>query len=207
MTDFFLHFNLQEIAGTFMILFSIIGVISNIPIIIALKKRYGSRLSPVKSTGFALSMMLSFLFFGEKILSVIGIDVQSFAVAGSFILFVVAIEMVLDIQLAGKTEKNMDRLSQDHQDDPSIVPLAFPLIAGAGSMTTVLSLRAEYEAINIAISILLNMCLVYFTLIATQKIEKFLGSGGIAVLRKLFGVVLLSIAIKLFTSNIKYLFR
>ena len=202
----FSGFDLNEIGSSMMILFAIIGVVSNIPIIIELKRKYGHKLSAIKSTVFASVMMFSFLIFGEKILSIVGVDIKSFAVAGSFVLFVIAIEMVLDIKLAGKTQSNMDRLSEEnHQEDPSIVPLAFPLIAGAGSMTTIISLKAQYHTINIAISIALNMILVYFTLTATRKIEAFIGAGGIAVLKKIFGVVLLSISIKLFTTNIKYL--
>jgi multiple antibiotic resistance protein len=137
--------------------------------------------------------MIAFLFVGEEILRLIGIDVNSFAVAGAFIIFFLAIEMILGIQL----------YKDEAPETASVVPLAFPLIAGAGTMTTLLSLKAEYETINIIIAIIVNTIFVYIVLKSSKKIEKLLGKGGIGVVRKIFGVVLMAIAVKLFAANIQ----
>tara|TARA_Y100001933_G_C18963929_1_gene549402 strand:- start:782 stop:1363 length:582 start_codon:yes stop_codon:yes gene_type:complete len=190
-------FSLTEIISATMILFAVIDIVGSIPIILDIKKRAG-KVHPEKATLVALVIMFAFLFVGERIIIFIGIDVNSFAVAGSFVLFALAMEMILGV-----------RLFKDDGAPPnvaSIVPLAFPIIAGAGSMTSILSLRAEYEAVNISVAILLNIILVYITLKLTNRLERFFGEGGIAVLRKVFGIVLLAIAIKLFSSNIKVLF-
>ena len=184
-------FNFTEILSASMILFAVIDIIGSVPIIIDLKQKVG-KIQSEKASIVALFIMVIFLFVGESILSLIGIDVNSFAIAGAFILFFLALEMILGI-----------RLYKD--DDPktaSIVPIAFPLIAGAGTMTALLSLRAEYEVQNIIVAIVVNIILVYTVLKLSAKIEKLLGTGGIAVLRKVFGVILLAIAVKLFTTNI-----
>jgi multiple antibiotic resistance protein len=191
-------FNLTEIFSATMVLFAVIDIIGSIPIIIEIKSKAGE-VYPAKASLVSLLIMFAFLFVGERIITFIGVDVNSFAVAGSFVLFALAMEMILGIRLF-KDDDAPARVA-------SIVPLAFPIIAGAGSMTSILSLRAEYEAVNIAIAILLNIILVYITLKLTDRIEQFLGKGGIAVLRKVFGIVLLAIAIKLFSSNIKLLFN
>ncbi len=185
--------NPKEIAAAFMILFAVIDIIGSIPLIVEIKRKSGEIYS-LKATLVSLVIMLSFLFLGVKVLHLIGVDVNSFAVAGSFILFFLALEMILGIQLF----KDDD---QAPKSTASVVPLAFPIIAGAGSMTTIISLKAEFFSINIAIAILLNMIVVYVVLISTKKIEKMLGPGGIAILRKVFGIILLAIAVKLFTSN------
>ncbi len=138
--------------------------------------------------------MIGFLFLGEEILNLIGIDINSFAVAGAFIIFFMAIEMVLGINLY--KEDNSPATA-------SIVPLAFPMIAGAGTMTSLLSLRAEFEVINIIIAIIINIVFVYIILKSSKKIESVLGSSGISIIRKVFGVILLAIAVKLFTTNIR----
>lgn len=138
--------------------------------------------------------MIGFLFLGEEILNLIGIDINSFAVAGAFIIFFMAIEMVLGIKLYKE---------DDSPATASIVPLAFPMIAGAGTMTSLLSLRAEFEVINIIIAIIINIVFVYIILKSSKKIESVLGSSGISIIRKVFGVVLLAIAVKLFTTNIR----
>ena len=190
-------FNFTEIISATMVLFAVIDIIGSIPIILDIKKRAGE-VHPEKATLVAMVIMFAFLFLGERIITFIGVDVNSFAVAGSFVLFALAMEMILGV-----------RLFKDDGASPkvaSIVPLAFPIIAGAGSMTSILSLRAEYEVLNIAVAILLNIILVYLTLKQTNRLERFFGEGGIAVLRKVFGIVLLAIAIKLFSSNIKLLF-
>jgi len=191
-------FNLTEILSATMVLFAVIDIIGSIPIIIEIKSKAGE-VYPAKASLVSLLIMFAFLLVGERIITFIGVDVNSFAVAGSFVLFALAMEMILGIRLF-KDDDAPARVA-------SIVPLAFPIIAGAGSMTSILSLRAEYEAVNIAIAILLNIILVYITLKLTNRIEQFLGKGGIAVLRKVFGIVLLAIAIKLFSSNIKLLFN
>tara|TARA_B100000900_G_scaffold399360_1_gene401811 strand:+ start:9288 stop:9869 length:582 start_codon:yes stop_codon:yes gene_type:complete len=190
-------FNLTEIISATMVLFAVIDIVGSIPIILDIKKRAGE-VHPEKATLVAMVIMFAFLFVGERLITFIGVDVNSFAVAGSFVLFVLAMEMILGVRLF-KDDGSPPRVA-------SIVPLAFPIIAGAGSMTSILTLRAEYEVVNIAIAILLNIILVYITLKLTNRLELFFGEGGIAVLRKVFGIVLLAIAIKLFSSNIKLLF-
>ncbi|MBL6657631.1 MAG: MarC family protein [Flavobacteriales bacterium] len=189
---------LNEVATAFMVLFAVIDILGSIPIILDIKRKAGE-ISSLRASIVSLLIMLGFLILGEQLIGFIGIDVNSFAVAGSIIIFIIALEMVLNVNLFkddGSTAKTA-----------SIVPLAFPIIAGAGSMTTILSLRAEFEAINIAAAIFLNILLVFVVLKLTGKIERLLGAGGIAILRKVFGIVLLAIAIKLFSSNIKVLFN
>ena len=189
---------LNEIATAFMVLFAVIDILGSIPIILDIKRKAGE-ISSLRASFVSLLIMLGFLFLGERLIGFIGIDVNSFAVAGSVIIFIMALEMVLNVNLFkddGSTAKTA-----------SIVPLAFPIIAGAGSMTTILSLRAEFEAVNIAVAVFLNIIVVFVILKLTGKIERLLGAGGIAVLRKVFGIVLLAIAIKLFSSNIKVLFN
>lgn len=192
-----LKFNWVEIGTASMVLFAVIDIIGSIPIIINLKKKVG-HISVLKTTLVATGIMLAFLIVGERILSIIGVDVRSFAVAGSFILFFMALEMVLGVSFF-KEEEHQHKTA-------SIVPLAFPVIAGAGSMTSIISLRAEFAGINIAIAIMFNMLFVFMVLKLTKRIEKLLGDGGIAVLRKVFGIILLAIAVKLFSSNAKLLF-
>ena len=188
-----MQFDIKEIVTVGMILFAVIDIIGSVPIIIDLRQKVG-HIKSEKATIVAMLIMIAFLFVGESILNLIGIDVSSFAIAGSFVIFFLALEMVLGITL----------FKDDVPATASIVPLAFPLIAGAGSMTSLLSLRAEYEVQNIIVAIVLNMIVVYGVLKMSSKIEKFLGSGGIAVLRKVFGVILLAIAIKLFRTNVGF---
>lgn len=185
----------REIATASMILFAVIDIIGSIPIVIDLKKKAG-RIQSAKASLVAGILMIVFLFVGKEILNLIGIDVNSFAVAGSFILFFLALEMILGITL----------YRDDAPETAAVVPLAFPLIAGAGTMTSILSLRAEYEIINIIVAIIINIIFVYIVLKSSGKIEKFLGKQGINVIRKIFGVILLAIAVKLFTANIQSLF-
>ena len=192
-----INFSLTETLSATMILFAVINIIGSIPIILDIKKKSGI-VYPAKASLVALILMLLFLFIGEKIILFIGIDVNSFAVAGSFVLFALAFEMILGINIF-----NNDSATPK---TASIVPLAFPIISGAGSMTTVLSLRAEFDPINIVIAIILNIILVYVVLKLTSKIEKVLGDGGVTILKKVFGIILLAIAVKLFSSNIKILF-
>ena len=190
--------NFKEILTATMILFAVIDVIGNVPIIIDLRSKVG-KLQSEKASIIAGVIMIAFLFLGQSILNLIGIDVNSFAVAGSFILFFLALEMILGITLYKEEETNAVTAS--------VFPLAFPLIAGPGSLTTILSLRAEYSSINIAIAIFINMIFMYIVLKTSEKIGKFIGENGINIIRKVFGVILLAISVKLFTSNIMDLFN
>ncbi len=183
--------NFINIFSSFMVLFAVIDITGSIPIIIDLKEK-GGRIQSEKATIVAFVIMLLFLFIGERLLGVFGVDISSFAIAGAFILFFLALEMVLGISL----------FKDNATESSSIVPLAFPLIAGAGSMTTLLSLRAEYPLTDIAIALVLNMIVVYIVLRLTHVIERLLGQSGIMILRKMFGIILLAIAIKLFMSNL-----
>ena len=180
-----------------MILFAVIDIVGNIPIIIDLRKKVG-HIESDKASIIAGIIMIFFLFIGENILSLIGIDVNSFAVAGSFVLFFIALEMILGITLY-KDEENTDLTA-------SVFQLAFPLIAGTGSLTTLLSIKSEYSTPNIIIAIIFNVILIYLVLKTSKRIEKFIGQNGIQITRKVFGVVLLAIAVKLFTTNIQDLF-
>lgn len=188
-------FNWREIFTVSMVLFAVIDIVGSIPIIVGLRNKLG-HIQSEKASIVAAVIMVAFLFVGEEILKLIGIDASSFAVAGSFVLFFLALEMILGIHL----------YKDDNPSTASIVPIAFPLIAGAGTMTTILSLRAEYEKINIIIAILINIILVYAVLKSSSKIEKILGANGLGVIRKVFGVILLAIAVKLFAANVKQLF-
>jgi multiple antibiotic resistance protein len=185
-----MHLNLIEILAAFMVLFAIIDIPGSIPIIIDIKSKTGD-VHAIKVTLVSFAILLAFLFIGSPLLGVFGIDVSSFAIAGSFIIFLIAMEMILGIEL----------FKQDAQGKGAIFPIAFPLIAGAGSITTILSLKAEYQTINIFIALVLNMIIIYFVLRLTTVFEKVLGQGGLQILKKVFGVILLSIAIKLFITN------
>jgi len=185
--------NPKEILTAGMVLFAVIDIIGNIPIIISLRKKSG-HIQSGKASIVSCIIMIGFLFLGEEILNLIGIDINSFAVAGAFIIFFMAIEMVLGINLYKEDESPATA---------SIVPLAFPMIAGAGTMTSLLSLRAEFEVINIIIAIIINIVFVYIILKSSKKIESVLGASGISIIRKVFGIILLAIAVKLFTTNIR----
>ena len=176
-----MNFDLREIATVTMVLFAVIDIIGSVPIIIDLRNKHGI-IESEKASIVAGFIMVVFLFVGEEVLHLIGIDVNSFAVAGSFVLFFLALEMILGIRLYRDEEAS----------SASIVPLAFPLIAGAGTMTTLLSLKASYHASNIIIAIVLNVIVVYIVLKSSEKIEKRLGKNGLGVIRKTFGVVLLA---------------
>lgn len=190
-----MELDLKEIASATMILFAVIDITGSIPIVLDLRKKVG-HIQSEKATFVAGIMMIGFLFVGKQILNLIGIDVYSFAVAGSLILFFLALEMILGITL----------YQDDEPETAAVVPLAFPLIAGAGTLTTILSLRAEYQAINIMVAIIINIIFVYGVLKSSGKIERVLGKQGLSVIRKVFGVILLAIAVKLFADNIKTLF-
>lgn len=187
--------DIKEIITVGMVLFAVIDIVGSIPIIVDLRAKFG-HIESEKASIVAAIIMIVFLFAGEELLKLIGIDVNSFAVAGSFVLFFLALEMILGIRIYRDEEAS----------SASIVPLAFPLIAGAGTMTTLLSLKSQFHTVNIIIAIILNILVVYFVLKSSSKIEKMLGQNGLGVVRKTFGVVLLAIAVKLFAANVKGLF-
>lgn len=189
-----MNFNLKEILTATMILFAVVDIIGSIPLIIGLREKVG-QIQSAKASVVAALIMIVFVFLGESILKLIGIDVYSFAVAGSFIIFFLALEMILGITL----------FKDEAPASAAIFPLAFPYIAGAGTLTSLLALRAEYHTENIIIAIVLNIVVVYAVLKSSAKIERLIGSSGIAIIRKVFGVVLLAIAVKLFTTNISTL--
>lgn len=185
--------NAKEIFSVTLILFSVIDIIGAIPFIIIIKQREG-RIHAEKATIISAVLMVGFLFLGQSILKLFGLDVASFAVAGSIVIFIVAMEMIL-----GRTLIKED---PDARGSGSIVPLAFPLIAGAGTLTTILSLRAVYLEINILIGILLNLIFVYLVLRSSSWLERKLGKSLFSVLRRVFGVILLAIAVKIFKDNV-----
>lgn len=190
-----MELDFKEIITVSMVLFAVIDIVGTIPIIVDLRKKHG-HIESEKASLVAGFIMIVFLFIGEELLNLIGIDVNSFAVAGSFVLFFLALEMILGIRIYRDEEAS----------SASIVPIAFPLIAGAGTMTTLLSLRSQFHSINIVTAIILNIIVVYIVLKSSSKIEKMLGKNGLGVIRKAFGVVLLAIAVKLFAANVKGLF-
>lgn len=185
-----MHLNLVEIFAAFMVLFAIIDIPGSIPVILDIKSKTGD-IEPAKVTVASSVIFLAFLFIGSPLLGIFGVEVSHFAIAGSFIIFLIAMEMVLGIEI----------FKHDSRGSGSIFPIAFPLIAGAGAITTILSIKAEYHTINILIALILNMLIVYFVLRSTSLFERILGPGGLQILKKIFGVILLSIAIKLFISN------
>lgn len=193
-----MQLNWTELLKSTMVMFAVIDIVGSIPFLLDIKKKAGD-IHAEKASLVALGIMLAFLFLGEGVINFLGIDVNSFAVAGSIVMFFMALEMILGITLFKQNAESMKTAT--------IVPVAFPLIAGAGSMTSIISLRAEFAAVNIAIAILVNMALVYLVLRLTGRIERALGEGGIAVLQKVFGIILLAIAVKLFSTNAAQLFH
>ena len=189
-------FDFKEIFTAFMVLFAVIDIVGNIPIIIDLRNKSG-HIQSERASVIAGVIMIIFLFLGDSILKLIGIDVHSFAVAGAFILFFIALEMILGITLYKQEEGS--------NVNASVFPIAFPLIAGPGSLTTLLSLKSEFHTENIIIAVIVNVFVIYLVLKTSLRIERFIGQNGINIIRKIFGVVLLAIAVKLFTSNIKFL--
>ncbi|MGY3211629.1 MarC family protein [Mucilaginibacter sp. HD30] len=184
--------NFREILSVTMILFAIIDIVGSVPVIIEMRQRAG-HVESEKASVAVLVLMIAFLMVGEKMLDIIGLDVASFAIAGSLVIFIIAMEMILGIHLFKANDNLPSTLS--------IVPLAFPIIAGAGTMTTLLSLKSQYATQNIIAAIIINTLFVYLVLKNVKWIERLLGVGGIEILRKAFGVILLAIAIKLFRNN------
>ena len=187
-----MNFDVKEIVSATMVLFAVVDIIGSVPIIINLRKKAG-RIQSEKTAIVAGILLILFLFIGKQLLNLFGVTVEAFAVAGAFILFFLALEMILGITIYKGTTP----------ETASIIPLAFPMVAGAGALTTVLSLRAKFYVENIIVAILINMIIVYIVLKSSEKIEKFLGKQGITVIHNLFGVILLAIAVNLFTTNIR----
>ena len=190
-------FSWPEIFSASLVLFAVIDIVGSIPIILDIKAKSGG-VNAFRASFVSLIIMIGFLFLGESIINVLGIDVYSFSVAGSFVLLFLALEMILGVKLFKEDSIN-PKIS-------SIVPVAFPIIAGAGSITSILALRGEFERVNILIAIIINILLVFLVLKLTRRIEKLLGPGGLIIVKKIFGIILLAIAVRLFTSNVGHLF-
>lgn len=191
----FTNFNFQQILSAFIVLFAVIDIIGAIPIIIDLKDKCKD-VNALKATLISFLLLLGFFYAGDILLRLFHVDIESFAVAGAFVIFLLSLEMILDIEIF----KNQGPIKE-----ATLVPLVFPLLAGAGSFTTLLSLRAEYASVNIIVALILNMLWVYFVVRMTRKVERVLGKGGIYLIRKFFGIILLAISVKLFMSNITLL--
>ena len=192
-----MEFTLDELLTVCFTLFAVIDIIGSIPLLITLKEKMGG-LNAAKATLFSGAFMIVFLFLGESFLQMLGLDVKSFAVGGSIVIFIVGLEMVLGLEFF------------KHDDDPRssiVVPIAFPLIAGSGTLTTIISLRANYSPVPVLIGILLNLIVVFAVLRSLNRIAKLLGRGGLLAVRKFFGVVLLAIAVKIFATNVGELIK
>ena len=184
--------NFQEIASAFIVLFAVIDILGSTPIIIDQKQK-GRPVSAIKATLLSTALLVGFFFAGDALLRLFSVDVQSFAVAGSLVIFLMALEMILDVEIF----KNLGPIKE-----ATLVPVVFPLIAGAGAFTTLISLRAEYAQINILTALGLNMVFVYCVLLATEKVERLISKGTIYLMRKFFGIILLAISVRLFTANL-----
>lgn len=187
----FTNFNFQQMISAFIVLFAVIDIIGSIPIIVDLKEK-GKEVNALKATVISFILMIGFFYAGDGLLRLFHVDIESFAVAGAFVIFLLSLEMILDIEIF----KNTGPIKE-----ATLVPLVFPLLAGAGSFTTLLSLRAEYTNINIVAALILNMLWVYFVVRMTRTVERLLGKGGIYIIRKFFGIILLAISVRLFTAN------
>ena len=191
----FEEFNFQQMISAFIVLFAVIDIIGSIPIIINLKDK-GKEVNALKATVISFLLMIGFFYAGDFLLKLFHVDIESFAVAGAFVIFLLSLEMILYIEIF----KNTGPIKE-----ATLVPLVFPLLAGAGSFTTLLSLRAEYASVNIVVALILNMLWVYFVVRMTKQVERLLGKGGIYIIRKFFGIILLAISVRLFTVNITLL--
>ena len=184
----------KEIITISFILFAVIDMLGSIPILISLREKMGGHIKSSQATIASGALMILFLLIGKEFLNLLGLDVKSFAVAGSIVIFVIGLEMVLGIEFF-KADNN--------PQSGSVVPIAFPLIAGSGTLTTIMSLKANYQDINIFIAILINLIVIYLVLKSLKWIEQVLGPSGLIVVRKFFGVILLAIAVKIFGTNIQ----
>ena len=182
----------QQFLSAFIVLFAVIDIIGSIPIILDLKQK-GRSVNALKATLIAFALLIGFFYAGDMMLRLFQVDIASFAVAGAFVIFLMSLEMILDIEIY----KNTGPIKE-----ATLVPLVFPLLAGAGAFTTLISLRAEYAPINIVLALILYMVWVFIVLKLTDRIERMLGKGGIYVIRKFFGIILLAISARLFTANI-----
>ena len=187
-----LLFNWQQMVSAFIVLFAVIDIIGSIPIIINLKEK-GKDVNATKATVISFALLIGFFYAGDMMLKLFHVDIESFAVAGAFVIFLMSLEMILDVEIF----KNTGPIKE-----ATLVPLVFPLLAGAGAFTTLLSLRAEYAPLNIVLALIVNMVWVYIVLRLTDRIERLLGKGGIYVIRKFFGIILLAISARLFTANL-----
>jgi multiple antibiotic resistance protein len=183
----------KEILTVTFTLFAVIDMLGSIPILVSVKEKMGGHIRSTQATLASGALMIIFLLVGKQFLSLLGLDVKSFAVAGSIVIFILGLEMVLGMEFF-KADKNAK--------SGSVVPIAFPLIAGSGTLTTIMSLKANYNDSNILIGILLNCIVIYLVLKSLKWIEKALGPSGLVVVRKFFGVILLAIAVKIFGSNV-----
>lgn len=186
-----MNFSLQELLTVSFTLFAVIDVVGSIPLLISLKEKMGG-IREMRATLISGAFMVLFLFVGKSFLSLLGVTVSAFAVAGSIVIFLLGLEMVLGHEIF-KSDKDAS--------SGTVVPLAFPIIAGSGTLTTVMSLKANFDEVNILLGILINLIIIYLTLKSLKMIEKALGKGGLIAVRKFFGVILLAIAVKLFSSN------
>lgn len=187
------HFILQQFISAFFVLFAIIDITGSLPIIINLKKR-GKKINAGRATLISLIMFLVFFYVGEAFLNLFNVDISSFAIAGSVIIFIIAMEMILDIEIF---KDNLET-----SKDATFVPVVFPLIAGAGALTTLLSIRSQYSDVNILLAVFCNMLFVYVILKLSKKIANLLSPGILYMLQKFFGIILLAISVRLFTTNI-----
>jgi multiple antibiotic resistance protein len=189
----FSQITIREILTVSFTLFAVIDMVGNIPVLASLRMKMGGEIRSTQATLACGALMILFLFLGKQFLGLLGLDVQSFAVAGSIVIFIIGLEMVLGHEF----------FKSDHDaKSGSVVPIAFPLIAGSGTLTTIMSLKANYHDANIFIGILINCAVIYIVLRSLIWIELFLGPNGMVVIRKFFGVILLAIAVKIFGSNI-----
>ncbi|MEM7162592.1 MAG: MarC family protein [Bacteroidota bacterium] len=186
-------FDFKQIFSATLVLFAVIDVIGSIPVILDIKNKSGG-INELRVSIVSLAIMVCFLFLGESIIELLGIDVYSFSVAGSFVLFFLALEMILGVELF-KSESVDPKIS-------SVVPIAFPILAGAGTLTSILALRGEFARENILIAILINVLFIFIVLKLTRRLEKLLGPGGLLIIKKVFGIILLAIAVRLFGKNI-----
>ncbi|MBK8710479.1 MAG: MarC family protein [Niastella sp.] len=182
----------QQILTISFTLFAVIDILGSVPVLVTLKSKMGGQIRSLQATLASGALMILFLFLGQQFLNLLGLDVKSFAVAGSIVIFILGLEMVLGLEFF-KGDNN--------PKSGSVVPIAFPLIAGSGTLTTIMSLKANYYDVNIFISILINLVVVFLVLHSLKWIEKALGPNGLIVVRKFFGVILLAIAIKIFATN------
>lgn len=194
----FKAFNIQEFISAFFVLFAVIDVIGSIPILLNLKKK-GRRINAARASILTLIIFLIFFYGGEAFLHLFNVDISSFAVAGSLIIFIIAMEMILDIEIF--------KDQPDAPKDATFVPVVFPLLAGAGALTTLLSIRAQFGDINILLAVLCNMIIVFLVLKMTKQLEKILAPGIIYIFQKFFGIILLAISVKLFTANLAFLIK